>query len=193
MNVPHKRFEEEVKDIYTRVAHEMGIESVMVCNDGDVAALAGAIELDDNNVLGIAMGTSEAAGFIDSEGCIKGWLNELAFAPIDLGRNAALDEWSGDLGCGVKYFSQDAVIRLAANAGIDLDSGASPAEKLSLVQNRMNSGDRKAKLIYISIGVYMGHTLALYHDMYSMKNVLLLGRVMSGKGGEVIYKTALRV
>ena len=37
------------------------------------------------------------------------------------------DEWSGDIGCGVKYFSQDGVIKLAPRAGIEL-TGASAAE-----------------------------------------------------------------
>ena len=35
--------------------------------------------LEDN--LGIAMGSSEAAGYMDMNGHIMGWLNELAFAP----------------------------------------------------------------------------------------------------------------
>jgi hypothetical protein len=151
------------------------------------------MELGDNNVLGIAMGTSEAAGYVDKEGRITGWLNELAFAPVDLSYGGALDEWSGDFGCGVKYFSQDAVIKLAPAAGITLNPDASPAEKLSAVQNLLKQKDRRTRLIFETIGVYLGHTLALYHDMYLMKNVLLLGRVMSGKGGEIINETAFRV
>ena len=112
IKVPKERFDREAKDIYIRIAKEIGAPLV-VLNDGDVAALAGAMSMGENSVLGIAMGTSEAAGFVDEAGCFRGWLNELAFAPVDLQEGAMEDEWSGDAGCGVKYFSQDGVIKLA--------------------------------------------------------------------------------
>ena len=48
---------------------------------------------------------------------------------VDGQPDAMEDEWSGDIGCGVKYFSQDSVIKLAPRAGIEL-KGESPAEKL---------------------------------------------------------------
>ncbi len=82
------------------------------------------------------MGTSEAVGYVDQSGNITGWLNELAFAPVDVSPNAMEDEWSGDIGCGVKYFSQDSVIKLAPAAGINL-SESLPAEKLKEVQGLM--------------------------------------------------------
>ena len=103
------------------------------------------------------------------------------------------DEWSGDIGCGVKYFSQDSVIKLAPRAGIQLDASLSPAEKLKVVQGEMNKGSETARDIYRSIGVYLGHSLALYHHYYGFKHVLLLGRVMSGRGGDLILDTAKKV
>ena len=144
-------------------------------------------------ILGIAMGTSEAAGFVDAEGRITGWLNELAFVPVDANPAAMRDEWSGDVGCGVKYFSQDSVIKLAPRAGIELDEALSPAEKLKVVQARMAEDDSAAADIYSSIGTYLGHTLAYYYDLYACKHVLLLGRVMSGKGGDIVLAEAKRV
>ena len=97
-----------MKDIYIRAVRDtFGDIPFSVCNDGDVSALAGAMSLEDNNVLGIAMGTSEAVGYVDDKGNITGWLNELAFMPVDVDPDAMEDEWSGDIGCGVKYFSQD--------------------------------------------------------------------------------------
>ena len=112
----------------------------VVANDGDVSALAGAMSLEEDNILGIAMGTSEAVGYVDANGNITGWLNELAFAPVDVSPNAMEDEWSGDIGCGVKYFSQDSVIKLAPAAGISLSADLSPAEKLKEVQKLMDQG-----------------------------------------------------
>ena len=192
--VPADLFEEKVKDIYIRaITDTFGDIPFAVANDGDVSALAGKLSLNENSVLGIAMGTSEAAGFVDENGCITGWLNELAFVPIDCSPSAMEDEWSTDIGCGVKYFSQDAVIKLAKPAGIELEEAHSPAEKQKIVQQKMEDGDPKARDIYESIGVYLGHTLAFYYDLYKMRHVLLLGRVMSGKGGDLILKTCREV
>lgn len=118
LKVPKDAFNEKVKDIYLRAADEISKMvghpvPIEVVNDGDVTALAGAMNLNDVDVLGIAMGTSEAVGYVDKDGNITGWLNELAFAPVDAQPDAMEDEWSGDIGCGVKYFSQDGIIKLA--------------------------------------------------------------------------------
>jgi predicted NBD/HSP70 family sugar kinase len=190
LKVNEQDFNAKVKDIYIRAAKEIDDVPLEVANDGDVTALAGAMELNDTNVLGIAMGTSQAGGFVDGEGNITGWLNELAFVPLDLNPGAMTDEWSGDTGCGVKYFSQDGVAKLAPAAGIALDGGATPAEKLKAVQKLMEKGDGSARAIYESIGCYLGHALAYYSEFYDMKHVLLMGRVMSGDGGNTILATA---
>lgn len=194
LKVPKDLFDAKVKDIYIRaITDTFGDIPYCVINDGDVSALAGSISLEDNSVLGIAMGTSEAVGFVDEEGRITGWLNELAFVPVDVHPKAMRDEWSGDIGCGVKYFSQDSVIKLAPRAGITLSDALSPAEKLKEVQKLMEQENSHAALIYESIGVYLGHTLPYYYDLYACRNVLLLGRVMSGKGGDLILETARKV
>ena len=186
-------FNKVVKSIYTDIAKELGNVPIEVANDGDITALAGAMDLDDNNVLGVAMGTSEAGGYVDGNGNITGWLNELAFVPADYNKSAMVDEWSGDYGCGVKYFSQDAVIKLAPAAGITLDENASPAEKLKAVQKLMAEGDERAALIYETIGAYFGYAVAYYALFYDIKHVLLMGRVSSGKGGEILFENAKRV
>ena len=184
----------KVKDIYIRAVQDtFGDIPLAVVNDGDVSALAGVQSIGENNVLGIAMGTAEAAGFVDRDGCITGWLNELAFVPVDCAQHAMRDEWSGDIGCGVKYFSQDAVNKLAPRAGMMSDESLSPAEKLKEVQQRMEAGDEAAGKVFESIGVYLGHTLAFYHSLYDMRHVLLLGRVMSGTGGDLILSVCKRV
>ena len=194
LKVPKELYDKKVKDIYIRAIRDtFGDVPYCVINDGDVSALAGAMSLNDNSVLGIAMGTSEAVGYVDEEGRITGWLNELAFVPVDAHPDAMRDEWSGDIGCGVKYFSQDGVIKLAPRAGIELDESLSPAEKLKVVQKLMEEGSEAAAKVYESIGVYLGHTLAYYHDLYGCRHVLLLGRVMSGKGGDLILATAQKV
>lgn len=194
LQVPKDLYAEKVKDIYIRAVKDtFGDIPYAVANDGDVSALAGTMSLKDNNVLGIAMGTSEAVGYIDEEGRITGWLNELAFVPVDANPDAMIDEWAGDIGCGVKYFSQDGVIKLAPRAGIELDESASPAEKLKAVQALMAADDPRAKKVYESIGCYLGHTLPYYYQTYGFRYVLLLGRVMSGKGGDLLIETCNRV
>ena len=194
IKVPEDIFDEKVKDIYIRAAKELGENiPIEVANDGDVTALAGAMSLNDNAILGIAMGTSQAAGFVNENGNITGWLNEFAFCPVDASLEAMEDEWSGDIGCGVKYFSQDAVIKLAANANIQLDENLSPAEKLKVVQKLVEENDERAIKIYEAIGYYLAYSTALYTMFYKIKHILLLGRVMSGKGGDIILNTAKEI
>ena len=194
LKVNEEDFEKKVKNMYLDVAKEIGENiPIEVANDGDVTALAGAMNLNDNSVLGIAMGTSEAAGYVDPQGNITGWLNELAFAPVDFCTEAMVDEWSGDYGCGVKYFSQDGVIKLAPAAGMELDENLSPAEKLKVVQNLMKEGDDRAAAIYDTIGAYFGYAIAYYSEFYDIKHVLIMGRVTSGKGGEILLERAQEV
>lgn len=195
LKISDEDFEKHVKHMYTDIAKELGDElgheiPIEVANDGDVTALAGAMGLDDNAVLGIAMGTSEAGGYVDAAGNITGWLNELAFVPVDFNKNAMVDEWSGDYGCGVKYFSQDSVIKLAPAAGIELDPAATPAEKLKAVQKKMEEGHEGARKIFETIGVYFGWQVAYYAMFYEIRHVLLLGRVSSGEGGNIVLDFA---
>lgn len=194
IQVSDEDFEKKVKNMYLDVAREIGENiPIEVANDGDVTALAGAMDLDDNAVLGVAMGTSEAGGYVDPEGNLTGWLNELAFIPVDYSEDAMVDEWSGDYGCGVKYFSQDAVIKLAPAAGIALDPTLSPAEKLKVVQGLMAQGDKRAADIYDTIGVYFGYAIAYYAEFYDIKHVLIMGRVTSGEGGVILLHRAQEV
>lgn len=194
LKVSDDDFDKKVKNMYIDVAKEIGENiPIEVANDGDVTALAGAMDLEDNAVLGIAMGTSEAGGYVDAQGNITGWLNELAFVPVDFYEGAMVDEWSGDYGCGVKYFSQDGVIKLAPWAGIEIDENLSPAEKLKVVQNLMKEGDERAAAIYDTIGAYFGYAIAYYTEFYDIKHVLIMGRVTSGEGGVILLERAQEV
>ena len=194
LKVSDEDFDKKVKNMYLDVCKEIGENiPVEVANDGDVTALAGAMNLEDDSVLGVAMGTSEAVGYVDPNGNITGWLNELAFAPVDFCKDAMVDEWSGDYGCGVKYFSQDGVIKLAPYAGIELDESLSPAEKLKVVQGLMKEGDERAAAIYDTIGAYFGYAIAFYAEFYDMKHVLIMGRVTSGDGGVILLERAQEV
>ena len=192
LKVPKEDFARRVKTMYLDVAKEIGAP-IEVANDGDVTALAGAMELNVGNVFGVAMGTSEAAGYVDKDMNITGWLNELAFAPVDFNPDSMADEWSGDWGCGVKYFSQDSVIKLAPAAGIALEESLSPAEKLKVVQKEMAAGNPAAAKIYETIGVYFGYSLAWYARFYCIDHVLIMGRVTSGDGGSLLLKKAQEV
>ncbi len=192
LKVPKDIHGEDVKNVYVDVLNELGIP-MAVANDGDVAALAASMALDENGVLGIAMGTSEAGGYVDPNGNVTGWLNELAFAPVDYNTAAEVDEWSGDYGCGVKYFSQDAVIRLAPRAGIQLDESLTPAEKLKVVQNLLEQGHRGAEQVFESIGTYFGYAVANYAAVYDIRHLQISGRVTSGRAGGIILDKAHEV
>ena len=193
IKVDKKKYGDYVKNMYINIAEEMGNIPLEVANDGDVTALAGSIDLHDNRVLGIAMGTSEAVGYINKDGGITGWLSELAFVPVDFNEGAMADEWSGDVGVGCKYFSQDAVIKLAEAGGYRFKEGATPAEKLKEIQALMEKDDPLARQIYEDIGVYLAYTLPFYAKFYDMKHVLLLGRVTGGKGGNILLDSCKKV
>ena len=190
--VPRDRWE-EVKTVYDRAAAAIGDVPIVVANDGDVSALAGAMGMNTGNLMGLAMGTSEAVGYVDKDKNVLGWISELAFAPVDLNEQAMADEWSTDIGVGCKYFSQDAVIKLAKPAGIELDEALTPAEKLVAVQKLMEQDDPRAQKIFADIGVYLAYALQQYNQYYDIEHLMVLGRVMSGKGGETILANCKRV
>ena len=188
-SVPEDVFETKVKDIFVRLATEWGVPFEVI-NDGEVTALAGKLSLGVTGVLGVAMGSSEASGFLDTDGHIQGWLDELAFVPVDLNPGAAVDEWSGDRGVGANYFSQQAVNKLARTAGIAFPDAITLPERLKEVQSLMDHGDERAAAIFETIGIHLGFTIPWYEVFYKFGNLLVLGRVMSGPGGKIIVDKA---
>ena len=189
--VPPERYG-EVQNLFHRIRGEMGVP-LEVINDGDVTALAGSMSLADGRVLGIAMGSSEAAGYVDQSGRVMGWLNELCFAPLDYNPAGAVDEWSGDVGCGSQYLSQQAVFRLAARAGIKVPDGLGDADRLCFVQRLLEQGDEAAVDVWKTVGTYLGYALAHYAAFYDVRHVLVLGRCVSGAGGRLALDAATAV
>jgi len=191
--VPQELFETRIGNLFLDMKRAWGGIPFEVVNDGEVTALAGSMSLQDNAVLGIALGSSEAGGYVTKTGELTTWLNELAFCPVDYDPEAPVAEWSGDPGCGAQYFSQQAVFRLAPEAGIRLDERLGPAEQLKVVQEMAQSGEARAKQIFETIGIYVGYGIAHYADFYPLRNVLILGRVTSGEGGNIILSRAQEV
>jgi predicted NBD/HSP70 family sugar kinase len=191
--ISEEDFDHHIRKMFLKLKEEWNNIPLEVVNDGEVTALAGSMAINDNALLGISMGTSLAAGYCTPEGTITPWLNELAFVPVDYRDDAPEDEWSKDIGCGVQYFSQQAVARLAPAAGIDLPDDMPLAERLVEVQNLMAGGDERARKIYETIGTCFGYAIALFHEFYEFRNLLILGRVTSGEGGEVIIAQAKEV
>jgi predicted NBD/HSP70 family sugar kinase len=185
-------FDARIAGLFLRIREELGVPMEVV-NDGDVTALAGSMSLGENPVLGIAMGSSEAAGYVDAHGNITGWLNELAFVPVDYRENGPVDEWSGDSGCGVQYFSQVGAIRIAAAAGMAFSRALGLPEKLVELQDKMRAGDPLARKVYETIGTALGYGVAHYMDFYDMKHMLVLGRVTTGAGGDIMIERAQEV
>jgi len=191
--VPQNLFDSRIRRLFFELQAAWGGIPFEVVNDGEVTALAGSMALNDNAVLGIAFGSSLAAGYVTPQGNITGWLNELAFVPIDYHENAPADEWSGDQGVGAIYFSQQAVGRLLPAAGIALPAEMPLAAKLVEVQKLMAAGDGRARKIYQTIGTYLGYSIAHYADFYEIRNLLVLGRVTTGEGGDIILSIAREI
>ena len=189
--IPKKLFPQAAA-VFKRIEKEWNVP-IVIMNDGDVTALAGAMSLNKTGMLGVAMGSSEAAGFMDQKGRILGWLNELAFAPVDYNPKAPADEWSGDQGVGALYFSQQAVNKLLPAAKIKLPENMGLPERLKEVQDLMAAGDERAAKIYETIGVYLGYTIPHYADFYDYSHLLILGRVTTGEGGDIVLSKAREV
>jgi predicted NBD/HSP70 family sugar kinase len=190
--VPAEVFDSRVKDLFLELGRAWKVP-FEIANDGEVTALAGSMSLNDNAVLGIAMGSSLAGGYVTPEGRITSWLDELAFVPVDYQPNAPADEWSGDVGCGVQYFSQQAVGRLAPKAGVEFPAAMPLPERLKGVQHLMEAGDPRAAAIYRTVGAYLGYGAAHFARFYSLKHILILGRVTTGGGGDLILQQARAV
>ncbi len=183
-------FDLRIRRIFFELQKRWNDVPFVVVNDGEVTALAASMSLGENAVLGIAMGTSQAGGYVTPEGKITDWLNELAFAPVDFRADAPADEWSGDRGVGAQYFSQQAVVRLLPLAGVAVSHGMPPAEQLQYAQTLLAEGDDRARRVFETIGVYLGYAIAHYADFYGIGHVLVLGRVTSGEAGEIILNQA---
>jgi predicted NBD/HSP70 family sugar kinase len=189
--VSAEQFTAKIAPLFLRIGDELGVP-IEVVNDGEVTALAGSMALGDNPVLGVALGSSQAGGYVDRDGNITSWLNELAFVPVDYRTDGPKDEWSGDC-CGVQYFSQQATDRIATSAGMTFPDTTGLPERLVLLQKKMETGDELAAKVYETIGTYVGYSIPHYADFYDLKHVLLLGRVTTGAGGETILAKSLEV
>lgn len=178
--------------IYRRAAQAMGC-AIAVANDGDVAALSGAASLQSGAVMGIAIGTSEASGYVDADGRIDGRINELAFAPLDLSESAAVDDWSGDRGVGATYFTQEAFEKLGARTGIALSRKLNAAQQLVEIQTLQEKGNPYTQKIYRTIGCYLAHAMPLYSAFYDIRHLVILGSVVAGRGGTVVVEECRRI
>ena len=192
-SVPRDQFETRVRGLFDELRRAWGGVPFVVVNDGEVTALAGSMMVGAGAFLGIALGSSQAAGYVTRERTLTTWLDELAFVPVDDAPDAPLDEWSGDRGCGVQYFSQQAVGRLLGPAGIQVEPDTSLPERLVHLQGLMAAGDPRAPPVYATIGTYLGYALLDYRELYDVEHLLLLGRVMTGDGGTVIIERARAV
>ena len=186
-----KKFEQG-QNMFYRIEKEWGVPFA-VYNDGDVTALAGMISMNRNGILGVAMGSSEAVGYVDPKRRMTGRICELAFAPVDFNPCAPKDEWSGDYGVGAMAFSQQAANWLAEKYGFKFPKSMKLPERLKVVQAAMEKGDDKAVKVYLEIGRFLAHAIPWYNEFYDYENMMILGRVTSGLGGEIILESAKRM
>jgi predicted NBD/HSP70 family sugar kinase len=188
--VPRDLFETRVRGLFDELRQAWGGVPFVVVNDGEVTALAGSQMAGAGAFLGIALGSSQAAGYVTRERTLTTWLDELAFVPVDDAADAPLDEWSGGRGCGVQYLSQQAAGRLMEPAGIPVDPGTPLPQQLVHLQELTAAGDPRAARVYATIGTYLGYALLDYRELYDVEHLLVLGRVMTGAGGDVIIERA---
>ena len=191
--VPPDVFNQRVRDLFLDIRKAWNNVPLEVVNDGEVTALAGSMSLGKNRILGISLGTSTAGGYVNAEGNITSWINELAFVPVDYNprRRPTSGPATTAAACNISRSNAwDACSRPRASRWTPK---LPLPEKLKHVQKLMDQGDYRARKIYQTIGTYLGYAIAHFTDFYDLENVLILGRVTSGPGGDIIIAGAKEV
>jgi len=210
-NVPPDVYKEKVVDIFVRIAKELaGDVPLKVINDGEVTALAAVQKISKGNVMGISMGSSEGGGYANEDGNLMGWINELCYIKLDLNPDAPTDPWTKGAHTGVShmYLGQRGATKLAPAAGVDVpDNQKYPhpemctikhenhAQALKKIQSAMAdpAKEPQTRLLYETVGVYLGYGLAQYCEFYKIDHVMILGRVSKGAGGDLMLAVAKKV
>mmetsp|Transcript_103170 Transcript_103170/g.220681 ORF Transcript_103170/g.220681 Transcript_103170/m.220681 type:complete len:490 (-) Transcript_103170:76-1545(-) len=208
-NVPPDVYKAKVVPIFKNIAkNEFGGVPIKVINDGEVTAVAGGNMIGEGALFGISLGSSEGAGYINADRSVTGWINEMAYCPLDMNPEGPGNVWSPHRGDASMYLGQRAATRLAAKGGIKLPPEMMPdhpnmkqmkhephAQCLKLIQAAMKNpaSEPQARKIYETIGVYLGYAIAQYTEHLEIKNVMLLGRVSTGTGGDIMQDMAKKV
>lgn len=165
-------------------------ENYIIINDGDAAVLGSMQEGGKTGVLGIAIGTSEAGGYVDETGSVTGYLNELAFVPIDFSDESYIDSWSGDRGCGVSFLSQDGLINMCERSGIIFPDDMETSKKCIYAEELWQNGDERAQAAFRMMGEMLGYALMWYQKFYKINECVVFGGVISGKAGDYAVECA---
>merc|ERR1719446_702797 len=210
-NVPPDVYKAKVVDIFKRMAKEVaGDVPLKVINDGEVTALAAVQKIGKGKVMGISMGSSEGGGYANADGNLMGWINELCYIRLDLNPKAPTDPWTKGAHTGVShmYLGQRGATKLAPLAGVDVPENQryphpemctikheNHAQALKKIQAAMAdpAKEPQTRLLYETVGVYLGYGLAQYCEFYKIDHVMILGRVSKGKGGDLMLSVAKRV
>lgn len=159
-----------------------------IANDGDVSAIGASIMFKKDNVLGLALGTSFAAGYAKN-GFLLNWANELSKVSIDYNPEARAHYILNIQGSSSEYLSQKGIVRLLENNGVQLEGETLP-KKLVSIQKMAEEGNKIVLDAYHDMGIYLGSAIMFFTMFYKIDSVMLLGRVLTGKGGEILTNTA---
>jgi len=210
-NVPPDVYKAKVVDIFQRIAKELaGDVPLKVINDGEVTALAAVQKIGKGNIMGISMGSSEGGGYANADGNLMGWINELCYCRLDMNPEAPTDPWTKGAHTGMShmYLGQRGATKLAHKVVEVPDNYKYPhpdmctikhedhAQCLKLIQKGMADEAQapKVRLLYETVGVYLGYGLAGYvENGYPIEHVMILGRVSKGSGGDIMLAKAKEV
>merc|ERR1711959_53523 len=118
--------------------------------------------------------------------------------------------WSKGAHTGLShmYLGQRGATKLAAKAGIEGKEELmyphpemctirheNHAQALKKIQAAMAdpAKEPQTRLLYETVGVYLGYGLAQYCEFYKIDHVMILGRVSKGAGGDLMLATAKKV
>ncbi len=161
--------------------------SFALINDGDASALGASFLYEKDSVLGLALGTSLAGGYV-KDGFLYPYLNELSKVSVNFSPSGKRHYRLGILGSSSEYLSQKGIVSLVEDRGVKL-VGSLP-EKLLAIQKLAEDENKAVLQCYQELGRRLGSSVLYFSLFLDFSSVFLLGRVLSGKGGEALVESA---
>lgn len=179
---------EGIRVLLKEISHELFPNATFsLINDGDASALGASFLYEKDSVLGLSLGTSLAGGYVKN-GFLYPYLNELSKVPVNFSSFAKRHYQLGIKGSASEYLSQKGIIALTEESGVEL-KGTLP-EKLLMVQVLAEQGNDEVLQAYRTFGKRLGSCVLYFSLFLDFSCVFLLGRVLSGKGGETLLESA---
>jgi predicted NBD/HSP70 family sugar kinase len=191
--VPADQFEKHIRRMFFTLQARWGGVPFEVANDGEVTALAGAMSMNDERRARHLARHEPGRRLRHAGGQHHAVAQRARVRPGGLPRRCAARRVVRRRRLRRAVFLAAGVGRLAAVGRLRLPRRPAAARATARGAGGDEAGRPRARAIYETIGVCFGYAIAHYADFYDVRNLLILGRVTSGEGGEIILAQAAAV